>query len=44
MLFNSNKEINGDKKSKIKNRIINILFLHPLGTNSSFIHEFYSFN
>jgi len=41
---NSNKEINGDKKSKIKNRIINILFLHPLGTNSSFIHEFYYFS
>ena len=32
------------KKSKIKNRIINILFLHPLGTNSSFIHEFYYFS
>jgi len=41
---NSDKEINIDKKVKVKNRIINILFLHPLGTNSSFIHEFYYFS
>ena len=41
---NFNKEINVDKKLKYKNRIINILFLHPLGTNSSFIYEFYYFS
>ena len=41
---NSNKEINVDKKLKYKNRIINILFLHPLGTNPSFIYEFYYFS
>ena len=25
-------------------KIINVLFLHPLGTNPSFIHEFYYFS
>lgn len=38
---NYNKNI---KKNNITNRIINILFLHPLGENPSFIHEFYYFS
>jgi ubiquinone/menaquinone biosynthesis C-methylase UbiE len=33
-----------NKKQKIMNKIINALFLHPLGTNPSFIHEFYYFS
>jgi len=41
---NSNKNININKKEKIVTRIINILFLHPLGVNPSFIHEFYYFS
>lgn len=37
-----NMKIN--KKGKIMNKIINVLFLHPLGANPSFIHEFYYFS
>lgn len=33
-----------DKKEKTINKIINILFLHPLGTSPSFIHEFIYFS
>jgi SAM-dependent methyltransferase len=32
------------KKQKIMSRVINLLFLHPLGANPSFIHEFYYFS
>lgn len=41
---NSNENIKIDKKEKIMTRIINVLFLHPLGVNPSFIHEFYYFS
>ena len=35
--------VNNYNGSKIK-RIINLLFLHPLGTNPSFVHELYYFS
>ncbi len=35
--------MNDYSKSKVK-RIINLLFLHPLGTNPSFLHELYYFS
>lgn len=38
----NNSDIN--KKHKTMNRITKILFLHPLGKNPSFIHEFYYFS
>ena len=41
---NSNKNIKINKKEKITSRVINILLLHPLGVNPSFIHEFYYFS
>ncbi len=39
-----NQNIKINKKEEIIKKIINILFLHPLGTNPSFIHEFYYFS
>ncbi|MGI0058026.1 MAG: class I SAM-dependent methyltransferase [Nitrosarchaeum sp.] len=41
---NFDVKIKTDEKQKIMNKIINVLFLHPLGTNSSFVHEFYYFS
>jgi len=40
----SNKNMITNKEQKIMGKIINVLFLHPLGTNPSFIHEFYYFS
>lgn len=40
---NPNRNMNINKK-KIVNKIMNVLFLHPLGVNPSFIHEFYYFS
>lgn len=39
---NLNDDVN--KQEKIKKRIFNMLFLHPLGTKPSFIHEIYFFS
>ena len=41
---NSNRNMNLRKKEKTVNKIMNVLFLHPLGVNPSFIHEFYYFS
>ena len=40
----NNADKNIKKKEKMVKKIINVLFLHPLGTNPSFIHEFYYFS
>lgn len=40
----NNADKNIKKKEKTVKKIINVLFLHPLGTNPSFIHEFYYFS
>ena len=40
----NNADKNIKKKKKMVKKIINVLFLHPLGTNPSFIHEFYYFS
>ena len=36
-------ELNSNESINKTNRIYNMLFLHPLGTNPSFLHEFYYF-
>lgn len=36
-------ETNSNESVKKTNRIYNMLFFHPLGTNPSFLHEFYYF-
>ncbi len=41
---NTNKNPKIVKKQKIMNRVMNLLFLHPLGANPSFIYEFYYFS
>lgn len=39
-----NQNIRSNERIQIIKKIINILFLHPLGTHPSFIHEFYYFS
>jgi len=36
--------VNDNRSRNKMERIINMLFLHPLGTNPSFLHEFYYFS
>lgn len=43
VIYNQNKENDINKKSMFK-KILNYLFLHPLGENPSFIHETYFFS
>ncbi len=41
---NINNLYKNNKKENTIKKIINILFLHPLGTNTSFVHEFIYFS